>query len=112
MTVRGWLHARTPAPPPALLERIEEALVAAGGSSEPITPETCIAAATTMLTPLLAREDAGRESALDLLAADALVTYAFEAASAEPESVDERAGAAMRTIASLAASAPRSIARG
>jgi len=112
VTVQAWLRARTPAPPPALFERVERALAADGETSSVVTPEGCISAATTILAPLLARENAGRECALDLLAADALVTYAFEVASEEPETLDQRASAAMRAIASLAASAPRSSARG
>jgi hypothetical protein len=95
-----------------LFERVERALAMGGDTSAVVTPEGCISAATTMLAPLLAHENAGRECALDLLAADALVTYAFEAASADPESLDERASAAMRAIAALAAKAPRSSARG
>ena len=42
-----------------------------------------------------------RQSALDLLAVDALVTYAFEAAAAEPASIEERAGRALAGIAAL-----------
>ena len=78
----------------------------------------CLLAASAILRPLLADEAAGREAALDLLAADALVTYAFEAASAEPHRLDERASMAMRAIAALAvpgsppSSAPRSLACG
>jgi hypothetical protein len=43
-----------------------------------------------------------RESALDLLAVDALITYAFEAAADEPSSLEERAGQALARIAALA----------
>jgi hypothetical protein len=43
-----------------------------------------------------------RAQALELLAADALVTYAFEAASEEPEALAARADEAMRRIAELA----------
>ena len=51
---------------------------------------------------LLARPSAGRESALDLLTVDALVTYAFEAASREPASLAVRATNAMSQLASAA----------
>jgi hypothetical protein len=43
-----------------------------------------------------------RQSALDLLAIDALVTYAFETAADEPVSLEERAGRALARIAALA----------
>ena len=130
-TVQEWLQSRTPVPPSALHDRVEQALLATGActgnasvAGGPVTAAEgeihtcCLAAALTILRPLLAHEGAGREAALDLLAADALVTYAFEAASTEPYTLDERAGAAMRAIATLAvpgappSSAARSIARG
>ena len=44
-----------------------------------------------------------RASALDLLAADACVTYAFEAAADEPQSIGDRAAHAKRRIAAIAA---------
>ena len=43
-----------------------------------------------------------RDAALDLLAVDALVTYAFEAAADEPSSLEARAGRALARIAALA----------
>lgn len=43
-----------------------------------------------------------RESGLDLLAIDALITYAFEAAADEPVVLQERAGRALARIAALA----------
>jgi hypothetical protein len=42
-----------------------------------------------MLALLDGRHEKGRDLALDLLAADALVTYAFEAAAEEGTPVDE-----------------------
>jgi len=44
-----------------------------------------------------------RDAALDLLAADAFVTYAFEAASDEPDTMIDRANDAMRRISTLLA---------
>jgi hypothetical protein len=130
-TMQEWLQSRIPVPPPALHERVEQALLAIGSSrgdpsiasGPPTAAEReihtrCLTAASTILRPLLAHEGAGREAALDLLAADALVTYAFEAASTEPLTLDECAGAAMRAIAALAvpsaspSSASRSSTRG
>lgn len=61
--------------------------------------ELCVSAANELLTELLARASAGRESALDLLTVDALVTYAFEAASVDPSSLGARATDAMSRLA-------------
>jgi len=43
-----------------------------------------------------------RDSALDLLAVDALVTYAVEAAADDPDRLDARTEAALARIAELA----------
>jgi hypothetical protein len=55
-----------------------------------------------LLRELVSRSATGRESALELLAVDALVTYAFEAAAASPTSLTTTANAAMARL-SLAA---------
>ena len=62
----------------------------------------CLAAAEDLLRELLSRPSAGRESALDLLTVDALVTYAFEAASDDPDSLAERADQAMTRLVATA----------
>ncbi len=49
------------------------------------------------------RDCSTRDSALDLLAADALVTYAFEAASESPLELAQRATDAMVRMAVLGA---------
>jgi hypothetical protein len=53
------------------------------------------------LADLLALGCAQRDRALDLLAVDALVTYAFEAASESPDTLASRATNAMMVIARL-----------
>ena len=101
MTVAEWLESRTPPAPAALSQRL---LLALGGASErdaAETPEVCLAAAEAILHTLLTEEFQTRERALDLLAADALVTYAFEAASDDPEVMEQRAARAMGRIAAL-----------
>jgi hypothetical protein len=62
----------------------------------------CIDAAEVLLAELLARPSAGRESALDLLAVDALVTYAFEAAASEPGKLESHATDAMSRFSAIA----------
>ncbi len=44
-------------------------------------PDVCLAAAARLLEQMLVDQRFGREGALDLLAADALTTYAYEYAS-------------------------------
>ncbi len=62
-------------------------------------------AAEQLLVELCARPDAGRESALDLLTVDALVTYAFGAASDEPPLLEQRARQAVLDVVRLGAAA-------
>ena len=104
MTIAAWLRARTPAPPPRLTARIDAALGARRDAPETELPEQCVDAAEALLRDLLARPSAGRESALDLLAVDALVTYAFEAAADQPDLLEHRANAAARALANTARS--------
>ena len=106
MTVGEWLARRTPAPPPALRARVEHALAESAALDASAATDACLRAAERMVDELLGGNCTSRESALDLLTADALVTYAFEAASESPADLAARAGEAMRRIASLGA-APR-----
>ena len=102
MTVREWLHDRTPAPPDRLAARIYEVLGERGGAEQHRLSPLCLETAEELLTELVARPSAGRESALDLLTVDALVTYAFEAAASAPESLQFTATAAMVRLAATA----------
>ncbi|MDB4876246.1 MAG: hypothetical protein JWM41_2692 [Gemmatimonadetes bacterium] len=72
------------------------------GRSESEACACCIDAADELLRDLLSRPSAGRDSALDLLTVDALVTYAFEAAATEPEMLVRRANDAMARLAAAA----------
>lgn len=77
--VRTWLNARTPAPPDALRERLHRAvddMLPAPGS---VLPMYLAQLGRALLEQVTARPHGGRELALDLLAADAFATYAFEA---------------------------------
>lgn len=102
MTVGGWLNAREPAPPVRLAARIE--LAVRGQATRPTMEitESLLDTCESLLRDVVARPAAGRESALDLLAADALATYAFEATADAPESIEQRARDAMRRIGALA----------
>lgn len=101
MTVGEWLDARDSGVPPALARELREVLGADVGAAAREVPERCIAAAERVIAGLLMEDRTGRGSALSLLAADALVTYAFEAAADEPDLLAERARTAMHILATM-----------
>ena len=73
--VLAWLDTRRPAGPAALRAHIERAV-----TDGPLPLPTHLAGAGRVLLDQVAwRPAGGRELALDLLAADAFITYAFEA---------------------------------
>lgn len=102
MTIHDWLSERTPTPPDRLRARIDDALGDTVNHPASDATRVNIAAAEALLRDLLSRPSAGRESALDLLTVDALVTYAFESASTDPATLAAHADDAMRRLASLA----------
>jgi hypothetical protein len=79
-----WLHTRLAGAPPALLEVMAAALPEDGE-----VPEALAAGAMSLYEQVL-RGTGGREDALPLLAADALLTHALEAkAEADPDGLAE-----------------------
>lgn len=104
MSVSAWLESRTPTAPDALRARIVGALGgAAEAAGEPF--DACSIAATALLEQTLSGRAVGRETALDLLAADALITYAFEAAAEDVDALEGRAAGTMRRLSALVATA-------
>ena len=103
MTLLAWLESRTPAPPAAMMSRVVEALGTRAYEDVARASALCLDAATELLEDLLKEDALGRESAIDLLAADALVTYAFEAAAGDIDRLDDAASAAMVRLGALAA---------
>lgn len=89
MTVGEWLAHRTPRPPAALAERILAVLGSDAHLPDSQAAEVCLAAAARSLDGILSENRFARESALDLLAVDALTTYAFEHASQSGTAVIE-----------------------
>ncbi len=75
--VLAWLDRRESPPPPELRGRMAEAL---GAVQAETVPGALAEAALACLQATMARPE-DRASALDLLAADALLTYALEAAA-------------------------------
>lgn len=101
MILALWLDSRRPVPPAALRARIDAALGRNLLTEVDDVEETLLAAGEQLVRALLDENATSRGSALDLLAADALVTYAFEAASERPTELSARAATAMARIAAL-----------
>ena len=108
MTLAEWLQARTPTPPATLLARLDALVARLDAASGPDVADVLIGASERLLAELLREGGSTRDSALDLLAADALMTYAFEAAADDIARLDERAAQTMARIASIAGSATAS----
>lgn len=104
LTVGQWLETLDPDVPEALAARLNQLLAAQ--TSRPIeeVPEVCLNAGVNLLSDLLTTRESNRNSALDLLAVDALVTCAFQAAASNPASVDSLAINAMTRIAQIPSS--------
>ena len=95
--VRDWLESRVP-PPPAALARILATVVGDARCSIPDIPVLLVERAEQ----LIAKLSSGRESANELLAADALITYALEAATENAASIEKVAQQMMISIAGIA----------
>ena len=90
-----WLAARIPRPP----DELSSALILAVGDTA-CTESDIAPALIANAKQLLSTVGTDRAAALDLLAADALITYAMEAA-AESGSVEAVASDAMQQIAGV-----------
>jgi hypothetical protein len=80
-----WLHQRQPEPPAALGRQLALCVQTAPDSAFASESVAAVAGALglTTLGAVVRRQGVAYDAAMDLLAADALVTYAFEAASEE-----------------------------
>jgi uncharacterized membrane protein len=88
VTVREWVTSHSANVPDALTTRVLAFLGADAERPASRAAEVCLTAAQRSLQELLASGRYERDSALDLLAVDALTTFAFEHASASPGAVD------------------------
>ena len=102
MTDSDWLSRRSPAPPEELASAIRDALKARNITSDPPSPTQLLETAQSLLENVLQNECATRESALALLTADALVTYALEVAN----DAGQLAGFPEQAMQALAGSEP------
>ncbi len=94
MVPGDWLDRHTSQAPTALRGRVREYALAASGS-------TCVSALAAAAQSALARvlsHPGDRSAALDLLAADALITLALQAQAEDaPERLEEFATSVLRT---------------
>jgi hypothetical protein len=94
MPVKDWLDQRTSQAPPALRMRVSEFALAASGDSL----SALLASAGQAALARVLSHPGDRSAALDLLAADALITLALRAqAEQAPERLEEFASAVLRT---------------
>lgn len=100
-SVGGWFDGISPAPPEGLRSRLAALLEPFAHLPAQQVPEACLDAGEKLLDALLASGSTSRATALDLLAVDALITYAFQAAADDPALIDVRAARALARIAAL-----------
>jgi hypothetical protein len=98
----AWVAAHAGDAPPALIARVQAVLEADQAGATLPAAEALLRAGEALLAAVLKDSEAGRAVALDLLAADTCVTWAFEAAADNPGELPARAEAAMARIAELA----------
>lgn len=93
-SLREWLASRTPAPPTQLADRLAEI---AGDDAFDSASSANLLLERGIQTLRTALSD--RDGALDLLAADALITYAMEAAADQCAALDVTAAEAIQRLA-------------
>jgi len=95
----AWLRSRRPAPPAALAAKLSDCV--AGAPEAALAGDVAEAVGRLGLVTLRAvveRQSVAYDAAMDLLAADAFVTYAFEAAA---EGAAELQGLAGRLLSAV-----------
>ena len=98
MSESDWLTRRTPEPPAELAAAIRGALKARNITSTAPGPTELLETGQALLQRVLGTDCDSRDAALDLLTADALVTYALEIAN-ETSQIAEFAETAMSELA-------------
>jgi hypothetical protein len=93
--VGEWLSSRAPGPPPELSSRLAALVGDAQVADVTAMADLFVAQAVTLLENL--SDD--RSAATDLLVADALITYAMEAAADDHDSFESVAGKVMDMVA-------------
>jgi hypothetical protein len=98
VTATEWLASRIPAPPERLRERMLDAVLATSAAEAKVSAEVFADAGKFLLDELNQRGCNERSSAVDLLAADALFTYAIEISATSPEAISSAADYALKRI--------------
>lgn len=98
-----WLRSRMPEAPQSLVSHIQTLLESQVELESLSRAEAFVEASQRLLRRVLMADPVARASALDLLAADACVTFAFESAADDPPTIPARAKIAKGGIAGVAA---------
>lgn len=102
MRAAEWIATAKPEAPERLVARVREVLDAGSRTPKASVADALVDAAEMLLREVLEEADGpARDKALDLLAADACVTWAFEAAADDPDSLGDRAKATMERLAKV-----------
>lgn len=101
MTVRDWLASRASVAPSALLSRMVELLGDDVNAPAERATSVFVETARSTLGELLEAKRFDRDGALDLLAVDALMTYAYEHAAETSETVEQLEAVALDGAASI-----------
>ena len=104
MTHAAWVLDHAETAPAALLDRVTALLSARLDWAALPTADALLRAGEALIGEVVRHpEEVSRGAALDLLAADACVTWAFEAAASEPWTIVGRASDTMQRIADVGA---------
>ena len=104
MTLGEWLEARVPPPPSTLADALRAELGTELDLSFTEAPATLLRAGERVLKRVLQAEPQTPAVAPDLLLADALVTYAFEAVAESSSGAEQLAQDAMARLGALVSS--------
>lgn len=107
MTLGDWLDARIPQPPPPLAGALRLELQDELGAQLEEMPAVLLRAGERVLERVLNADPQTAAVAPDLLLADALVTYAFEATAESASNADSFARDAMTRLSALSDPSPR-----
>lgn len=101
MNALEWVAAHDDGVPRALAVRMLSAVAGERASGGAAVADELAGGAERLMRSALGASPMTRAQALDVLGADALLTYAFEAAADEPQQLAARADAAMLRVAAL-----------
>ena len=100
VALNHWLSSMH-ASAPALSERMRIAVDSVDGAGGAVQ-DRALGAALQLADEVLRERCGSRTTAITLLAADALMTYAFEAAADTPDRIDALAEEAIRRVSAMA----------